>query len=98
MPLTKAKFRQTCLKKMKNSSHHDKFYRNALLNLQLLNELKKVTNKKILFFCPLPFEANIMKTLLKMRKKCDIFVPFMQSKSFKMVPFRLPLKKINLVF
>jgi len=93
MPLTKAKFRQTCLKKMKNSSKHDRFYRGAILNEKLYNELKKMKNKKILFFCPLPFEADIMKTLLKMRKNCDIFVPFMQGKSFKMVPFRLPLKK-----
>ena len=93
MPLTKAKFRQTCLKKMKNSSKHDRFYRNAMLNKKLYKKLKKVKNKKILFFCPLPFEADIMKTLLKMRKNCDIFVPFMQGKSFKMVPFRLPLKK-----
>jgi 5-formyltetrahydrofolate cyclo-ligase len=93
MPLTKAKFRQTCLKKMKDSPDHDRFYRNILLNQQLYSELKKIKNKKILFFCPLPFEADIMKTLLKMRKKCDIFVPFMQGKSFKMVPFRLPLKK-----
>jgi 5-formyltetrahydrofolate cyclo-ligase len=93
MPLTKANFRQTCLKKMKNSSKHDKYYRNALINQKLHAELKKMKNKKILFFCPLPFEADIMKTLLKMRRKCDIFVPFMQGKSFKMVPFRLPLKK-----
>jgi len=93
MPLTKADFRQTCLKKMKNSSNHNRFYRNAMLNKQLYAELRHLKDKRILFFCPLPFEADIMKTLLKMRKKCDVLVPFMQGKSFKMVPFRLPLKK-----
>jgi len=93
MPLTKAKFRQTCLKKIKNNTKNDKFYRDAMLNIQLYKELKNLKNKKILFFCPLPFEAGVMKTLQKMRKKCDVFVPFMQGESFKMVPFRLPLKK-----
>jgi len=28
-----------------------------------------------------------------MRQKNDIYIPFMQGKSFKMVPFRLPLKR-----
>jgi len=93
MPLTKAKFRQTCLKKIKNTSIHNQFYRSAVLNEKLYKKLKKLKNKKILFFCPLPFEADIMKTLQKMRKNSEIFVPFMQGTSFKMVPFRLPLKK-----
>ncbi|MEA3331373.1 MAG: 5-formyltetrahydrofolate cyclo-ligase [Campylobacterota bacterium] len=93
MSLTKAKFRENCLKKIKNLSIHNKFYRNARLNRQLSMELKKIKNRKILFYCPLPFEADIMKTLLQIRKRCDLFVPFMQGESFKMVPFRLPLKQ-----
>jgi len=48
-----------------------------------------------LFYYPLPFEADIRKTLNKMRKNNDVFLPFMQNKSFKVVPFRLPLKKKN---
>ena len=50
---------------------------------------------KILFYYPLPFEADILKTLYYIRKKHDVFIPFMEGKSFKMVPFRLPLKKKN---
>jgi len=38
-------------------------------------------------------ESNITKTVNILRKKCDIYTPFMVEQSFKMVPFRLPLKK-----
>jgi 5-formyltetrahydrofolate cyclo-ligase len=49
--------------------------------------------KTILFYYPLENEADIRKSLIKMRKKSQVFLPFMEGKSFKMVPFRLPLKK-----
>lgn len=93
MPLTKAIFRQNCLQKIKSSPLHNQFYKNAKIDAKLLRELKKFKNKKILFYTSLPFEANTFKSIQKLRKKCDIFVPFMEGESFKMVPFRLPLKK-----
>ncbi|QOP43837.1 5-formyltetrahydrofolate cyclo-ligase [Sulfurimonas sediminis] len=96
MTLTKNSFRRICLQKIKKASQHNKFYKDFLINNVLLKELEHFkTGKrlKILFFYPLPYEADILKVLKKMRKKHDIFVPFMQGESFKMVPFRLPLKK-----
>jgi 5-formyltetrahydrofolate cyclo-ligase len=96
MPLTKAIFRQNCLNKIKSSPPHNRFYKNAKIDAKLLaklNRFKKFKNLKILFYTSLPFEANTSKSIQKLRKKCDIFVPFMEGESFKMVPFRLPLKK-----
>jgi len=96
MPLTKAIFRRNCLQKIKSSPLHSRFYKNAKIDAKLLEELgkfKKFRNLKILFYTSLPFEANTAKSIQKLRKKCDIFVPFMEGESFKMVPFRLPLKK-----
>ncbi len=93
MPLTKTIFRQNCLDKIKNSPKHNRVYKNAKINFKLLKELKKFKNKKILFYTSLPFEANTAKSIKIMRRKYDIFVPFMEGESFKMVPFRLPLKK-----
>ena len=78
---------------MKKSSKHNKFYRDTLINAQLLKELGSLKNKKILFYYPLPFEVDLSKTLKQLRKQCDVFVPFMEGESFKMVPFRLPLKE-----
>jgi len=93
MPLTKAIFRENCLKKIKNSPTHNKLYKDAMINRRLQQELKSVKHKKILIYYPLLFEADITKTIKFIRKKCSIFMPFMQDKSFKIVPFRLPLKK-----
>ncbi|MBU1658094.1 5-formyltetrahydrofolate cyclo-ligase [bacterium] len=93
MPLTKVIFRENCLKKIKSSPQHNKIYRTFKVNLRLQKELKHVRNKKILFYFPLSFEADVTKTLKVMRKKCSVFLPFMQGESFKMVPFRLPLKQ-----
>lgn len=96
MPLTKAIFRRSCLEKIKNAPLHNRFYKNAKIDAKLLKEFKKFKkfkNLKILFYTSLPFEANTAKSIQKLRKKYHIFVPFMQGESFKMVPFRLPLKK-----
>jgi len=95
MPLTKVIFRENCLKKIKNASSGSRYYRNAMINQRLMRALKNIKGAKVLFYYPLPFEADITKTLNKMRRNCDIFVPFMQNTSFKIVPFRLPLKKNN---
>ncbi|MDQ1264272.1 MAG: 5-formyltetrahydrofolate cyclo-ligase [Campylobacterota bacterium] len=93
MPLTKKIFRENCFRKIKRISKLSRFYRNAKINLSIQKELKNIKNKRVLVYNSLEFEANITKSIKKLRKKCDIFVPFMQGESFKMVPFRLPLKK-----
>jgi len=93
MPLTKSKFREKCLKKLVNTKHERKIYRDFLVNRLLLKELQSKKRKKILFYYPLPNEVDIRKVLQKLRKKHTLYLPFMVGKSFKMVPFRLPLKK-----
>ena len=93
MPLSKTIFRQNCIQTLNNTSMHDKFYRDSKVNNKLLKELKNLKNKKILVYNPMATESNITKTVNLLRKKCDIYTPFMVEQSFKMVPFRLPLKK-----
>ncbi|WP_455755919.1 5-formyltetrahydrofolate cyclo-ligase [Sulfurimonas sp.] len=93
MPLTKAKFRENCLKKMKTLPSHNALYRNYLVNKKLLNELKKRKNSSILFYYPFDFEVDIRNILTIMRRNNTVYVPFMVGESFKMVPFRLPLNK-----
>ena len=93
MTLTKTLFREKCLALQKKQMNYNKIYKNSLLNKQLKKLLLKYKNKTILFYYPLPMEANIVKTLQYMRKVSDVYIPFMEGESFKMVPFRLPLKK-----
>ncbi len=98
MTLSKTTFRQNSLKTLKNSPIHNRLYKTSLVNKKLLMLLKSKKRQKILFYYPLDMEVNIVKTLVKLRKKHDIYIPFMVEQSFKMVPFRLPLrrKKFNI--
>ena len=49
--------------------------------------------RTILFYLPLAIEADLRPLMHRARKKYKIFVPFVQKESFKMVKYRLPLKK-----
>jgi len=93
MTPTKNSFRTGCLKKMRTLSKHNVIYRNKKLNRKLIQELRGMKKKRILFYYPLGFEIDILNTLFYMRKSCEIYIPFMEGESFKMVPFRLPLKQ-----
>jgi len=93
MTLTKSIFREKSLKKIKNLPKQTRLYRNSLLSKHLLEILKSQRRAKILFYYPLSFEADILKVIKKMRQNNDVYLPFMEGESFKMVPFRLPLKK-----
>ena len=93
----KTSFRKKCLQINKKKSSQNTLYKNYRVNRELQKLLKSLLRRKkrakILFYYPLPYEADIRKTLALFRKKEQIFLPFMEGKSFKMVPFRLPLKR-----
>jgi 5-formyltetrahydrofolate cyclo-ligase len=96
MTLSKAQFRENSLHKIKKLSQHNSLYRNRVLEKKLLQALYvqlREKRGKILFYYPLHFEANILKVMKKLHSKHEIYIPFMEGESFKMVPFRLPLKK-----
>ncbi|MFA6759952.1 MAG: 5-formyltetrahydrofolate cyclo-ligase [Sulfuricurvum sp.] len=93
MPLSKDDFRHSCLKKMRSLSHYELKVRDMKLNRALQKQLQGVKNRRILLYHSLGFEADISKTLKFLRKNNRIYSPFMQGKSFKMVPYRLPLRK-----
>ena len=93
MTLTKTTFREISLKKIRNTPKHNSIYRSHLLEKKLYKELAGKKRAKILFYYPLPFEASLLKVIKNMRQKSEIYIPFMEGESFKMVPFRLPLKK-----
>ncbi len=93
MSITKEQFRKNCLSKAKRPLPN-RVYRNHRVNALLAKKLRTLKGRRtILFYLPLPFEADIRKTLNEMRKKHTVLVPFMEGKSFKMVPYRLPLKR-----
>jgi 5-formyltetrahydrofolate cyclo-ligase len=81
--------------RMRNRSKNSFVYDKNIINKKLLKELKGVSGKNILLYYPIEFEADIRKSIIQLRKKNNIFIPFMENESFKIVPFRLPLQKKN---
>ena len=84
----KKEFRQICRKINK----FNKYYYSKVISKELYKELKNY--KKIFIFIPLEGEVDIRWVIKQLRmEKKEIFVPFMQDLSFKMVKYSLPLKK-----
>jgi len=84
----KNKFRKLCLNK--------KIHNRYLLSKKISDELYKLAKnyKNIFLFIPLKNEPDIKGLINKLRQeKKNIFVPFMEDLSFKMVKYQLPLKK-----
>jgi 5-formyltetrahydrofolate cyclo-ligase len=90
--VTKSDFRAECLKRLKNSNPNTKKWRDAQIRKELEKSLKKLRPKRILAFWPMGFEVDIRKTIQKIRPKCEVYLPFMDGVSFKMVPLRCPLE------
>jgi 5-formyltetrahydrofolate cyclo-ligase len=89
----KAALRRHCLEQMKQRSRHNKKYMEAKLHRRLLRLIRKSGAKSILFYWPLPIEADLRKLLWALPREMKVYLPFMEDVSFKMVPFRLPLER-----
>ena len=88
----KKDFREFCLKKISFISNSTQRASSKKINLALKEIIEFLDCKNILFFMPMGHEPNVKKLMDLYRKKIDIFLPFMEGKSFKMVKYRLPLK------
>jgi len=88
----KDKFRNKChkiLKKAKKSA----YIKDKYINMYLLYLIKELNAKDIMLYIPLEIEVNISPLIYKLRRqKCNIWVPFMEGKSFRLVKYRYPLR------
>ncbi|MCK9373225.1 MAG: 5-formyltetrahydrofolate cyclo-ligase [Sulfuricurvum sp.] len=91
--MTKSDFRAHCLKRLKYSHTHSKRSRDAKVNAFLKHVLKQIGGKRILAYWPMGFESDIRKTIAGCRGGSEVFLPFMDGVSFKMVPLRYPLER-----
>jgi len=92
--LDKIFFRDICRKKLKIVSQKSRYYKDYLVSNKIEDLIEKLGVKRILVYIPLDIEVDLQKLMKKYRrKKFEIFVPFIEQESFKMVKYRLPLKK-----
>ena len=84
-------FRKTVLeqirKKRVNNYAKDKIIINTILQL-----IKKNKYRNIMLYIPLKTEVNTISLIKLLREnRYNLYVPFMEEKSFKLVKYRLPL-------
>ena len=94
----KALFREKAKERIGKLSKVSKIKRDKLVVDKLEKLIKKGKYKNMLLYIPLVSEVDIMQLIKKIRSKVNIYVPFMEGVSFKMVKFRLPIfrKKFNI--
>jgi 5-formyltetrahydrofolate cyclo-ligase len=91
--VSKSDFRADCLKRLKALNPNTKYSRNAKVKSLLEAVIKELHPKSILLYWPMGFEADIRKTIKSLRHTKEVYLPFMDGVSFKMVPFRYPLER-----
>jgi len=91
-------FREKAKTKLGKYIKKTRFKRDKFIVNELEKLIKKEKYKNILLYIPLKTEVDMMQLIKKIRPKINLFVPFMEGVSFKMVKFRLPLfrKKFNI--
>lgn len=91
--MDKQQFRRGCLKRLKNSPPFLKYAKDKKISLKIKTILEKEKPKSILFYLAMDLEVNLHSLMQTYQKKSQVFVPFIEEESFKMVEYRLPLEK-----
>ena len=88
-------FRKSCLKRLEFTSLFLKYYKNKIIVKKLEDFIKRSDSKNILLYIPLGIEVDVKPLIRSLRKtkNRNVYVPFMQGESFKIVKYRLPLHK-----
>ncbi len=92
MSVSKVTFRKKCLKRLRGVAQQNRSYRDGWINRRLQAHPKLRSADAILGFWPMGMEPDIRATLGRFRRSKKVYLPFMEDDSFKMVPFRLPLR------
>ncbi len=90
----KSDFRKSCIKKLKFVSRFTKNYKDKKIVDEIYETICKLRKKNVLLYIPLNLEVDVYPLIKRLRreKRVQVFVPYMEGLSFKVVKYRLPLK------
>lgn len=91
-------FRKKVLKEISKKKPNN-YKKDKLINSKLYHFIRKVGYRDIMLFIPLKNEVNIAPLIKLLREKgYNLYVPYMEGDSFRLVKYRLPLmrKKFNI--
>ncbi len=92
--MDKKDFRNRCLEKIRKRAKRSSLVVDKTICNILYKDIKKRNSKVIMLYIPMIIEVNIKPLILKLRReKQTILVPFMEGESFRLVKYRLPLKR-----
>ncbi len=91
----KSDFRKSCIKRLKFTSVTSKYYKDKIVLKKLEDFIKRSKAKNILLYVPMGIEVDVKSLINKLRKikNKNVYVPYMEGDSFKIVKYRLPLQK-----
>ncbi len=92
--LKKKHFRTHCLKRLKKASGRGSYKKDKVVLQRLYQLIVESYAQKIMLYLPMKTEVNLYPLIRQLRKeKRELYVPFMEGKSFRVVKYRLPLYK-----
>lgn len=90
----KNSFREECLQRLKQTRGIRAYKKDKIVLSQLKKHIHKNHIKHIFLYLPLEMEVNLYPLITQWRKEGkQLYVPFMEGKSFRLVKYRLPLLK-----
>lgn len=90
----KKQFRCESLKRLKQASGYGSYQKDKKILEVLYKYIVQSNVKSIMLYIPLKTEVNLYPLIKRLRQeKKLLYVPFMEGTSFRLVKYRLPLKK-----
>lgn len=87
-------FRTQSLIQLKKASGYGSYQKDKKILHVLYRYIAQSNAKHVMLYIPLKTEVNIYPLIQRLRKeKKALYVPFMEGASFRLVKYRLPLKK-----
>ena len=92
--MKKSNFRKECLKRLEQASGAGSYKKDRMVLESLYAMIRVMGAERIMLYLPLGSEVDIYPLIKRLRKeKRELYVPFMEGKSFRLVKYRLPLEK-----
>jgi len=92
--MNKKQFREYCLKRLKKVSVVGRYKKDKLVLERLYRLIVQSNARKIMLYLPLKTEVDLYPLIKQLRReKRELYVPFMEGKSFRVVKYRYPLEK-----
>ncbi len=90
----KTLFREECLARLRQAVTHNRYRHDMDVRSRLYTLIKQENAKDIMLYLPLEMEVDIYPLIRKLRQeKRNLYVPFMEGKSFRLVKYRYPLRR-----